>query len=296
MPVKPKNLHAPNLMQSPLINEPVIERAYTGSSEFQRPSESQTNVEEKPQEQQTQKQPEQAQQQQTTNTGEPPNNLGGNFGRETPNPNPEIKEMKFNEGESGQSSESEKTEEGEGEINTAGFSDIGSKVFGDIIIESGATYIPPIISEFTKIDLPTAKLYASKGLLEPHFVDLFENINKNNLDALKLTTEEIDILKKGFRAYLKAKEFEFANETNAFLVSLGMVVARLGITAYNQGQENKKLIAEAFRMTNPDVFKVSEEEYEKDHENFEKTHHKHSQSDTAESKDTTSKPRVKRRL
>jgi hypothetical protein len=262
--IRPKaDIMMPDLMSSPLINTPVIERNINVLPEENYQKQFQSTAPEK------QIQPEQQQQHQHQQQPKNENNQSNkNIQEDAFDEDSRLRQMTFQQEEkSSEETDENADKETEEEIEdktdpkTVGFSDIGSKVFGDTIIDGSAYYVPIFINEFTKIDINSARIFVAKGLLAPEFLETFEKCNANNFEALKLTPEEIKMLKKAFKEYLKIKQFTFANEENAFWAQLGMVGLRLGITAMKQSRENKKIILETLRLTNPEIFKPTQKEY-----------------------------------
>jgi len=119
-------------------------------------------------------------------------------------------------------------------------------------------YIPKWSYDICKLDINNARLYVDKGILDGRFINTFQKCNENTYNELQEDPEALELLQEVLQEYLQSEQVSFANPKTAFWGVLGFMMANKLWTGYNLFRENKKLIDNTLRLTNPDLFKSTE--------------------------------------
>jgi len=99
-----------------------------------------------------------------------------------------------------------------------------------------------------------------EGNLSPEFFDIFELANNNTEESLKFDPEEIKMLKKATKDYLEYKNVGFANPETAFWATIAIIGTKQFYMINTLKKENRKLVLDALKITNPGMFKDYKEE------------------------------------
>ena len=237
-----------NLSDAPLLANPVIERDYTRDVtdiEDINYSEVKTTTNEEEAE--------------TINEEEVKENIGHKADTPPPPPQPpdDVPTMSFEEEKEEELSEDEDDSEEEIDVDTDNIISANSEIFSEIATELYSNYTPPLFHQFCKVDI--------KDINEkmPQYVEYFSKLNEQTLQALEMSNQNKNLLKKALSEYLKLKQPKFATPENALLaVIIADGVART-MVASKLGKQVKQSINELIINTDYNFKKEQEKEQEK---------------------------------
>jgi len=135
-----------------------------------------------------------------------------------------------------------------------------AKAFSEMAGNALGIYVPKFSYESVKIDMNNVRMHVNEGNLSPEFAGIFDQANTNTLEALKFDPEEIKMFKKTLKDYLEYKNVGFANPETAFWAMLAILGTKQFYMINSLKKENRKLVLDALKITNPGMFKDYREE------------------------------------
>lgn len=129
-------------------------------------------------------------------------------------------------------------------------------------------YLPKATYGYSKVDIENVIINVQKGVLHNQWIDIFEKINKNTEEALKIPDENIKMWKAAFKEYLEYKQMSFANPETAFWGATILLLLDQGVRTIQIKKANEGYVKEAINASNPGMFKgTSQPQNNKQEEN-----------------------------
>jgi hypothetical protein len=129
-----------------------------------------------------------------------------------------------------------------------------ARTFANFIGNAVQIYLPKASYGYVKIDMSDIRMNIENGYLTLNFLDVFETVNKNSEEALKIPDENIKMWKAAFQHYLEYKQVTFANPETEFWAATALLLGDQGIRIYSLKKTNEKLVREAIAGCNPGIF------------------------------------------
>jgi hypothetical protein len=127
-----------------------------------------------------------------------------------------------------------------------------ARTFANTIGNMVQLYLPQAAYGYAKIDMDNILINVEKGVLTSNWIEVFEKINSNTEEALKISDESIKMWKAAFQHWLEYQNIKAANPNTEMAVATGALLTEMGIKVYACRKENKGYVKEAIENCNPD--------------------------------------------
>jgi len=115
-------------------------------------------------------------------------------------------------------------------------------------------YLPKFAYAYCKVDMENVEVNVQTGKLTINWIGVFEKINGNTEEALKISDDAIKMWKKAFKDYLESENMSFANPKNAFLLASVILIGDMTVKAIQIRKANEEYMRQALEQSNPAAF------------------------------------------
>lgn len=129
-----------------------------------------------------------------------------------------------------------------------------AKTFANWVGGAIQLYVPKYSYSICKVDINNIAAHIAKGNLTSNWYDVFDRVNKNTEEGLKISDESIKLWKVAFKDWLESENIKFANPKNTLILATIALAAEQAIKIKEFMSANENLIRQALQHSNPDLF------------------------------------------